>query len=140
MSTDEVSTEERILSAAHTVFVREGTRDANLKAIAEEAGVNQALLHYYFRNKKTLADTVFEQVASEFIPRIQSVLVADLPIREKVETVVETYIRQLRENPYLPRYVLGEINREPEAMKERLRSMGVAPLTGRSPPRARRRG
>ncbi|MFB6273843.1 MAG: TetR/AcrR family transcriptional regulator, partial [Salinibacter sp.] len=51
-------TEARILDAAHTVFVRQGTQGASLKDIAREADVNQALLHYYFSDKETLADTV----------------------------------------------------------------------------------
>jgi AcrR family transcriptional regulator len=125
---EDVSTEDRILDAAHTVFVRKGTQNANLKDIAEQADVNQALLHYYFRNKKTLADTVFERVASDFIPKIQSAFVADQPIPEKVETIVHRYMRLIKQNPYLPVYVVGELNQNPEEMKERLRSMGVAPF------------
>jgi AcrR family transcriptional regulator len=120
-------TERRILEAAHTVFVRKGTQGANLKDVAQEADVNQALLHYYFRNKETLADTVFEQVASTFIPRIQEAFAADLPLDEKVESVVQKYAELIRKNPYLPFYVLGELNHNPEEMKERVRSMGVAP-------------
>ena len=125
---DDRSTEERILEAAHTVFVREGTRAASLKDIAQEADVNQALLHYYFSDKKTLADTVFEQVASKFIPQIQEVFVAEQPVEEKVEKIVQRYIRLLRENPYLPLYVVGELNQSPNEMKERIRSMGLAPF------------
>ena len=121
-------TEARILDAAHTVFVRQGTRAASLKDIAQEADVNQALLHYYFRDKKTLADTVFEQVASEFIPQIQEAFVADQPLREKVETIVHRYVELIRENPYLPFYIVGELNQNPEEMKERIRSMGLAPF------------
>lgn len=122
------STEDRILEAARTVFVRHGTHAASLKDIAQEADVNQALLHYYFTDKKTLADTVFEQVASEFFPKIQTVLVAEQPVEEKVETIVQKYVGFIRENPYLPIYVVGELNQNPEALKERIRSMGLAPL------------
>jgi AcrR family transcriptional regulator len=121
-------TEARILEAAHTVFVRRGTRAASLKDIAQEADVNQALLHYYFRDKDTLAETVFKQVASEFIPQIQEVFVADQPIEEKVETIVERYVELIRENPYLPFYIVGELNQNPEEMKDRIRSMGAAPF------------
>lgn len=128
MASPDSSTEERILEAARTVFVRHGTHAASLKEIAQEADVNQALLHYYFRDKKTLADTVFEEVASEFIPRIQEVFTADQPLEEKVQTIVEKYIGLIRKNPYLPAYVVGELNQNPEEMKERIRSMGLAPF------------
>lgn len=130
MPSDEPSTEERILDAAHTVFVRKGTSNTNLKEIAEEADVNQALLHYYFRDKKTLADTVFEQVASRFIPEIQSVFTADRPIEDKVETIAKKYVRMVREKPYLPLYVVGEINQNPDEMKARLRSLDLVPFEG----------
>jgi AcrR family transcriptional regulator len=99
MSPSRNDTEARILKAAHTVFVRQGTRAASLKDIAQEADVNQALLHYYFRDKETLADTVFRQVASEFIPRIQEVFVAEQPIEEKVETIVQRYVEMVRNGP-----------------------------------------
>lgn len=124
------STEARILEAAHTVFIRKGTQGANLKDIAREADVNQALLHYYYRDKETLADTVFEQVASTFIPRIQEAFAADLPLETKVERIVQKYIELIRENPYLPSYIVGELNQNPEEMKERVRSMGLAPYEG----------
>ncbi len=121
-------TESRILEAARTVFVREGTHTAKLKDIAEEAEVNQALLHYYFRDKKTLADTVFETVASEFFPQLEAILTADQPVEEKINTFVPTYIDLVQENPYLPSYIVGELNRNPEKLKNRIRSLGLAPF------------
>lgn len=121
-------TESRILEAARTVFVREGTHTAKLKEIAEEADVNQALLHYYFRDKKTLADTVFETVASEFFPQLEAILTADQPVEEKIKTFVPTYIDLVQENPYLPSYIVGELNRNPEKLKNRIRSLGLAPF------------
>lgn len=128
MATSDSSTEKRILQAAHTVFIRRGTQGASLKEIAEEADVNQALLHYYFSDKKTLADTVFEQVASEFFPRLEAILTSDRPVEEKVRTFVPQYIGMIRENPYLPSYVVGELNRDPERLKSRIQSMGLVPF------------
>lgn len=121
-------TESQILDAARTVFVREGTRDATLKEIAEEADVNQALLHYYFRDKKTLADTVFEEVASEFFPKLEAILNADQSVEEKVRTFVPKYISLVQENPYLPSYIVGELNRTPLELKNRIQSLDLAPF------------
>ena len=59
-----VDTETRILSAAREVFTRAGTAGARMQDIAREAGVNQALLHYYFRSKQALADRVFREAAA----------------------------------------------------------------------------
>lgn len=130
MASPENSTKARILEAAHTVFVQQGTHRANLKDIAEEADVNQALLHYYFTDKKTLADTVFETVASDFFPRMKAILTSERTIEEKVKTFVPKYIELVEANPYLPSYVVGELNQNPEEMKERVRSLGLAPFEG----------
>lgn len=128
MADSDLSTEERILKAAHTVFVREGTEAASLKDIAQEADVNQALLHYYFSDKKTLADTVFEEVVSDFLPQLQAILTSDRSIEEKVRVFVPRYIETMQATPYLPSYVIGELNQNPEALKERIRAMGLAPF------------
>ena len=128
MSSPRNETESRILEAAQTVFVREGTREAKLKEIAEEADVNQALLHYYYRDKKTLADTVFEKVASEFFPQLEAILNADQTVEEKVRTFVPKYINLIQENPYLPSYIVGELNRNPAELKDRVRSLDLAPF------------
>lgn len=128
MASSDSSTEDRILEAARTVFMRRGTHAASLKDIAHEADVNQALLHYYFRDKETLAKTIFEDVVSGFIPQIQKAFVADQPIEEKVEMIVHQYLELIRKNPYLPSYIVGELNQHPDEMKERIRSMGLAPF------------
>ncbi|HXI29749.1 MAG TPA: helix-turn-helix domain-containing protein, partial [Vicinamibacterales bacterium] len=78
-------TEQRILDAAHAVFVRRGTAGARMQEIAAEAGVNQALLHYYFRSKEQLARGAFERAGSQLMPAIVRVMASALPLEEKVE-------------------------------------------------------
>src|SRR5215813_13730500 len=81
-------TEQRILDAAHAVFVRRGTAGARMQEIAAEAGVNQALLHYYFRSKEQLARGAFERAGSQLMPAVIHVLASDATLEEKVEQVV----------------------------------------------------
>lgn len=128
MTSPRNETEAQILEAARAVFVREGTREATLKEIAEEADVNQALLHYYFRDKKTLANTIFEEVASEFFPKLEAILNDDQSVEEKVRTFVPTYIDLVQKNPYLPTYIVGELNRNPFELKTRIQSLDLAPF------------
>src|SRR4029450_7812802 len=82
-------TEDRILEAAHAVFLRRGTAGARMQEIAEEAGVNQALLHYYFRSKDRLSRAAFERAAAEFMPAVIAVLASDVELDVKVRRVVE---------------------------------------------------
>ncbi|MEJ0102141.1 MAG: TetR/AcrR family transcriptional regulator [Bacteroidota bacterium] len=107
------TTEERILEAARKVFVRKGMTGARMQEIADEAGINKALLHYYFRNKEMLFDTIFRQAAQKLFPQLNIIFESDMPLFEKIETFVATYIDVMLENPYLPMFVLGEINQDP---------------------------
>jgi AcrR family transcriptional regulator len=107
-------TEQRILEAARTVFVRRGTAGARMQEIAHEAGVNQALLHYYFRSKDRLAEAVFRQVAGRILPSVFEILGSDVSIEEKVERMVHLYIDSFARTPFLPGYILSELHHHPE--------------------------
>src|SRR5262249_47769384 len=107
-------TEQRILDAAHAVFVRRGTAGARMQEIAAEAGVNQALLHYYFRSKDQLARAAFERAGSQLMPAIIRVMASALPLEEKVAQVVGLELEHLSRAPYLPGYIIGEVAHHPE--------------------------
>jgi AcrR family transcriptional regulator len=111
-------TEERILDAAHHVFVRQGTAGARMQEIAREAGVNHAMLHYYFRSKERLAETVFRRAASEFFPSLLAVLAADEPLDAKVERVVALELEMLARRPYLPGYLIAELTHHPDRAEQ----------------------
>src|ERR1700752_316018 len=107
-------TEQRILDAAHAVFVRRGTSGARMQEIAEEAGVNQALLHYYFRSKERLSQAVFQQIASRLFPALIQTLSSDISLDEKIDRLVGVYLDNLSKSPFLPGYLLSELHHHPE--------------------------
>jgi TetR/AcrR family transcriptional regulator len=111
-------TEKRILDAAHAVFLRTGTAGARTQEIAAEAGVNSALLHYYFRSKERLAEAVFRRAAGELFPVVAAVLMADKPLEEKVREVVRIELDLLSRAPYLPAYVISELAHHPERIHQ----------------------
>ncbi|MQA91052.1 MAG: TetR family transcriptional regulator [Gemmatimonas sp.] len=128
---DEVEREtgEAILDAAHTVFLRRGTAGARMQEVADEAGVNKALLHYYFRSKEGLAEAVFTRAARRLFPPVLAIMGSEAAIEEKVEQIVEHELEILSESPYLPGYLMSEIHHHPERL-EQLMSMtmsGVSP-------------
>src|SRR5262249_41369875 len=112
------ATEQRILDAAHAVFVRRGTAGARMQEIAEEASVNQALLHYYFRSKERLSRAAFERAAGEFMPAVLKILASDLELDVKVTQIVELEIDHLSRAPYLPGYIISEITHHPERARQ----------------------
>jgi AcrR family transcriptional regulator len=107
-------TEQRILDAAHRVFLHRGTAGARMQEIADEADVNKALLHYYFRSKARLAEAVFRHAAQQLLPPVIAILASDLELADKVERVVDLELRHLARSPYLPGYLLSELNHHPE--------------------------
>jgi AcrR family transcriptional regulator len=121
-------TEQRILAAARAVFVRRGTAGARMQEIAEEAGVNQALLHYYFRSKDGLAAAVFKEAAGRLVPAVLRVLGSDASLEQKVEQFVHLYIDTVRRSPLLPGYILAEIHYHPERVVALQDAIGAQPL------------
>jgi TetR/AcrR family transcriptional regulator len=121
-------TEQRILDAAHSVFVRRGTAGARMQEIAADAGVNQALLHYYFRNKEQLAQAAFERAAQGFMPAVVQVIASDLGLEDKVRRIVELELDALSRAPYLPGYIIGEVTHRPERAAQLIAAVtGLAP-------------
>lgn len=117
---DASETEVRILEAAHRVFLRRGTAGARMQEIADEAGVNKALLHYYFRSKDRLAETIFLRAARTLFPRMLQTIASDLPLPEKLQKAVEIELNILEENPYLPGYLIAEFQYRPDRLRELL--------------------
>ena len=127
-------TEQKILDAARSVFIRRGTAGARMAEIAREAGVNPALLHYYFRSKERLAGAVFENIASRIFPALAHTLGADVSLDEKIDRLVEVYLDNLSRHPFLPGYLLSELHHHPERVQELLaKAMGAQP-SGLLPP------
>ncbi len=116
----EPATEQRILDAARTVFLRRGTAGARMQEIAREARVNQALLHYYFRSKERLSAAVLQQVASRIFPALVQTLGGDLSLDEKVERLVTIYLDTLSQNLFVPGYLLSEAHHDPDRVRRLL--------------------
>ncbi|MBK6489888.1 MAG: TetR/AcrR family transcriptional regulator [Gemmatimonadetes bacterium] len=120
---------DRILAAAHRVFRRQGTSKTRTQEIADEAGVNKALVHYYFGTKEALADAVFAAAAAEFLPTVFAILGdAELSIEDKVRAVVREQLDFHGAHPYLAGYVVSEAHTQPERVQTIMRRAGTAPL------------
>ena len=113
-SKNDKSTEQKILEAAKQVFMEKGIDGARMQDIADKAGINKALLHYYFRSKEKLFEMIFVEEARKFMPKVTSIMMSELTLFEKVEKFVGEYIDTLLQNPLLPIFILNEINRNPK--------------------------
>ena len=88
----EPDTERRIMEAAAKVFMQKGRLGASMQDIADEAGINRTLLHYYFRNKEKLFDTIFDRLFSKLFPALVQAFSTDRPFLEKIEIFTNLFL------------------------------------------------
>ncbi len=107
-------TEEQILQAAYTVMLRHGKAGARMQEIADEAGVNKALLHYYFRTKDKIYTAILGKVIREVLGTLLRKIDFEAPIEEFVRGFVAGHIEAIRHNQRIFQFFLAEIwlNRE----------------------------
>jgi len=108
------STEEKIREAARKVFTRKGYAATRTRDIAEEAGINLALLNYYFRSKEKLFQLIMIEKLQHFFSVVGPVIYdAGISLEVKIDRIVTGYIYMLLVNPDLPYFILGEVRSNP---------------------------
>lgn len=121
------STEEKILDAAKTVFIAKGMDGARMQEIADEAGINKALLHYYFRSKERLFEAIFSQIVKYAFPEITRIISSDEPIVSKIEQVIDAYLGLLLKHPFIPGFIMKELSRDPSGLFKMVVKFGFNP-------------
>ncbi|AMR25527.1 hypothetical protein A0257_22830 (plasmid) [Hymenobacter psoromatis] len=114
MESRKPSTEELILVAARAVFIEKGLAGARMQEIADRAGINKALLHYYFRSKEKLAVLIISRVVGELLPRLTAILETDQDLFAKIRQLAGEYITFMSRNSFLPLFLVNEANRNPQ--------------------------
>lgn len=108
------STEQRIFDAAREVFVQKGLDGAKMQEIADRAGINKALLHYYYRTKEKLYETVAKAVLSRAVPLVRELVESEHPLEEKIERFIDLYVDLISRNPFIPLFLISEMNKHPQ--------------------------
>jgi len=121
----EQDTEEKILTAASKVFMVKGKAGASMQDIADEAGINRTLLHYYFRSKDKLFDAIFNDLIGSMFPVISGAFMQDIPMIRKFEIFAESYIELLKDKPFLPFFIFQEILLNPDRLVGMAREGGL---------------
>lgn len=107
------NTEQQILDAAKTIFQEKGMNGARMQEIADKAGINKAMLHYYYRSKQLLFEAVFKKAFALLAPQLNAILNDDSSIQDKIKNFTKDYISFILKHPYLPNFVIQELNRNP---------------------------
>ena len=114
------STEEKILEAAKEVFMQYGLYGARMQDIADKAGINKALLHYYFRNKEKLFDKVFDGALVKFFEQLDVFSNSELPVKKRMFLYIDNIIDFYSEYPQMSMFIIKEIGNNPELFKEKV--------------------
>ena len=118
MGNNTTDTEEQILIAAEKLFVANGFKATSTTDIAREAGCNQALLHYYYRTKENLFETVFNRKFEQLLALVRQPLFSDCSFIEKLERLVDAYFDMLDKNRGLPLFITNELLSNHERMSK----------------------
>ena len=109
-----MTTEEKIFEAAFKVFQLKGFKGARMQEIADEAGINKAMLHYCFKNKELLFESVFMNAFGKLAPQINEIFKSQDSIFEKIKKFTDSYISFVMNHPFLPQFIIQEMNNNPE--------------------------
>lgn len=113
---NEESPKAEILQAAMEEFLQFGKKGARMQAIADRAGVNKALLHYYFSSKENLHKEVLHRIFQSAFSRIGESLTKSHEPREQMRELISAYFDFIRTFPELPRLMVHEITTNPESI------------------------
>jgi TetR/AcrR family transcriptional regulator len=125
MGENDKQTEEKIFESATIVFVEKGMDGARMQDIANHAGINKALLHYYYRTKDHLFNAVFEKIVEQLFKRFAPVFDENATLEVKIRFFYREHITFLQKNPGLPAFILNEINRNPARLKNLIRKINI---------------
>src|SRR6187455_3136142 len=122
----DLSTEEKIKSAARLVFTKKGYAATRTRDIAEEAGINLALLNYYFRSKEKLFNLIMLETFSEFAKSIVVIFNDETTsLDNKVETIASAYIDLLILEPQIPLFIMSEIRSHPDQLLKAINAKSI---------------
>ncbi|MFD2574398.1 TetR/AcrR family transcriptional regulator [Spirosoma soli] len=112
MAEETQDTELKIKNAARKIFLEQGYEGAKIRQIADEAGVNLAMVNYYFRSKDLLFKSIYMDTFREFLGRMMLMLNEETPLEVKIWKIVDRYTDFIIQNPLLPMFVLSELRKD----------------------------
>ena len=113
-------TEEKIFQAALKIFARDGKKGTTMQEIANEAGINKALVHYYFRTKDKLYDQVFRYILGKYFTSLGESIIHETEFIPMLRAFISKYIDMVMLNPNLPKFMVKELSEGAVALRGKL--------------------
>ncbi len=118
-------TEQKIFEAATEVFIEKGMDGARMQDIADHAGINKALLHYYYRTKDRLFNAVFDALTGQLFKKFAPLFDETLTMEEKIRFFFREHITFLQKNPRIPTFFMNEMYRNPSRVRKIIQRVDI---------------
>ena len=105
------ATEQKIIDSASEIFLKKGKDGARMQEIADHAGINKALLFYYFRSKDRLFEEVFKNEVKTIITNIIDAISETDNFYDFLTQFVRTYLKFITPRRTLMRFIFWEISK-----------------------------
>lgn len=119
------NTEEKILAAAEQEFIEKGRDGARMQQIADKAGINKSLLHYYYRSKDKLFEMIFITAFKFVIPKITNIISGDFTLEEKIRKFTFEYVSFINKRPNIPMFIMHELSTGGQKLKPIVESFNI---------------
>lgn len=110
----EQNIEKTISEAAKDLFLRKGYQETSMGDIAAAVGLTRPALHYYFRTKERLFQSVFGEILMAFLPKIKEIITSEHQLEDKIRLITDAYFEVLSDMPELPLFIMKEAHRDPD--------------------------
>jgi len=123
-----------ILRAALVEFAQEGLAGARMDAIAEAAGVNKALLYYYFHDKERLYGAILDRFFAQLLERVMAVCDQPGTAGERFLSYAKAHFDSIAESPHYARIFTAELmsaSRGGSSHLDRIVEKYLLPIAGR---------
>ncbi|MCX6280423.1 MAG: TetR/AcrR family transcriptional regulator [Bacteroidetes bacterium] len=119
--------EEKILEAARLVFHQKGFNGARMQEIADLAGMNKALLHYYFRNKESLFEKVFNETFAQMASKMSEIFLSEMTLMSKIQIFINFYLNFISRHSFVVQFIINALHDKPEQLREIILKQNLVP-------------
>lgn len=124
----DTGTEQLIKDTAKRIFFSEGRLHATTQDIADAAGVNRTLVHYYFRSRELLFEQVVQEAEAGLRSTLESVFTRKINFKDKLKKLIDVFIDETMAYPYRELFVITETNRHNEIEVDEIHESYIKPF------------
>jgi TetR/AcrR family transcriptional regulator len=128
MAVRDTGTEQLIKDTAKRIFFSQGMFHATTQDIADAAGVNRTLVHYYFRSRDILFGQVVHEAKEDLRLTIESLLTGKTSFKEKLKKIIDVFIDETIAYPYRELFVITETNKQDKIQSDNIHDTHIRPF------------